>query len=77
LKKYQSVFGDPPPRSRIDPASVPKAITAKLGEFGIELSPAGERWNVARLDGYLARQNVSLENRLMVKSLLRQADAIE
>jgi hypothetical protein len=77
MKTYSSVFGDQPPRSRVDPKTVPTAITAKLAEFGVELSPAGEKWNVGRLDAYMQLQNVSLENRLMVKSLLRQADAIE
>jgi hypothetical protein len=74
MKKYQSVFGD---RVPVDPKAAPAAILAKLAEFGVELSPAREKWPVALLDGYLARQGTKTEDRLMVKSLLRQIDAIE
>jgi hypothetical protein len=74
--RYSSVFGDQP-RAPVDQKSAHAAITAKLAEFGVELSSAGAKWPVPLLDQYLARQNVSVENRMMVKSLLRQIDSLE
>ena len=38
MKTYASVFGD---RAPVDPKAAPAAITAKLAEFGVELSSAG------------------------------------
>ncbi len=72
--RYSTVFHD---RAPVEQKSAHAAIIAKLAEFGVELSSAGAKWPVPLLDGYLARQNVSVENRMMVKSLLRQIDAIE
>jgi hypothetical protein len=60
----------------IAPAMVNRIVNT-LKTFGIGISPGGHKMPIATLDSQLARDNVSLENRLMIKSLLRQIDAIE
>jgi hypothetical protein len=57
--------------------AIVKSIANTLKPFGIGVSPGGPKMPIATLDAELTRNKVSLENRLMIKSMLRQIDAIE
>jgi hypothetical protein len=56
-------------------AGTPPAISATLKRFGIEIPYGGAQWTTAALDGFLRARNVSIEDRLLVKTLLRQLGA--
>jgi hypothetical protein len=58
-------------------AGTPPAIRATLKRHGIDIPHSGKQWTVAALDGFLRARNVSIEDRLIIKSMLRQVDALE
>jgi hypothetical protein len=64
-------------RAPVDAQAFPAAVVNKLRKFGVELSASGAKWPVKLLDGYLSRQGVKLEDRLEVKSLLREVGGLE